>query len=125
MKSNLLKFLVILSAVLFIGTGVSWADGNREKGHQGYRGNGNHYQKWHNDGHHSRDHKNHSYSQYREPNRYYGHPPRFKYQPPKHHYRHGLKQKPYRHGYHKEQYAFMFSIIDPDVAFGFSVKAHK
>ena len=42
MKSNMLKFMVIVSAVLFIGTGVSWADGYRGKGHN-YYGKGNHY----------------------------------------------------------------------------------
>ena len=45
MKSNLLKFLVILSAILFIGTGVSWVDGYPGKGHNGFRGKGHHYKK--------------------------------------------------------------------------------
>jgi hypothetical protein len=53
------------------------------------------------------------------------HRPGYQHHYPNHHYRHRLKHKPYRHGYHKEHYAFGFSIFEPNVAFGFSVKGHK
>ncbi|HHP7234853.1 MAG TPA: hypothetical protein ACFCUC_09505 [Desulfobacterales bacterium] len=133
MKSNLLKFLVILSAILFIGTGVSWADGQRGKRHHG-RGYDHPRQKTHIH-HHYYFHKKHSYDHRRGPHRiFHHHPgcrqkhfqrPGYKHHYPKHHYRQRLNHEPYRNGYHKEHYAFGFSIFEPGVAFGFSVKGQK
>ena len=137
MKSYKLKFIVILTAILFIGTGVSWADGFRGKGHR-YHGKGNHDKNLYKQKHHHRGYKKHFYGHHRKPHRYYGHRPGYRhyypkgfhrpgYRPdyPKHQYRNRFKHQFYRHGFHKEHYAFGLSIFEPNIAFGFSVKGHK
>lgn len=125
MKSSLMKFLVIFSAVLFIGTGVSWAGGYRDKGPAHDRGKGQHHQKWHKHNAYPRWHNKRFYRHHRAPKFPYRYRPGYRYHFPNRYFYHGPKHRHHRPGYRGSRYSFGMSIFEPNVAFGFAVKGHK
>lgn len=118
MKTNLLKTLLILLALLFISTGVSWAGGSR----------GGHNQR------HSLKGLRHGEVVCRKPvvahyhKRYKKHPHRHRYRPEPRHYKRFHRPYPRHRHEHRVRYpsgyAIGFAIVEPGIAFAFGIKGH-